>query len=88
MNEVPTAVFVLWWTALVLTVLVIVPVTLRFLQRTWAAARTIHRYAVDTRVAAQGIAANVAAISALDEAVAAAPSAGPLSGARATRRDT
>lgn len=72
MNDVPDTVFVLWWVALVATIVVIVPVTLLLLHRGWNAARTIRRYTTDTRAAAEGIAANAAAIGALDEAVAAA----------------
>lgn len=73
MSTVPGAVFVLWWITLVLTVVVIVPITIRFLQRTWHASRTISRYAVDTRKAAEGIARNAAGIAALEKALDQAP---------------
>ena len=72
MTETPEIVFLLWWITLVATVVLIVPVTLRLLYRAWTAARTIRRYAADTREAAEGIADNVAAIATLDDAVAAA----------------
>ena len=75
MTTAPDAVLVLWWITLILTVVLIVPITVRLLQRTWAAARTIRRYAADTRAAADGIALNVAGTAALDEALAAA---GPM----------
>ena len=68
-------VLVLWWITLILTVILIVPITIRLLHRAFATARTIRRYAADTRAAAEGIARNVAGAAALDEAIAAA---GPL----------
>jgi Na+/glutamate symporter len=72
MSELPGGVLVLWWTALIVTVLFVVPVTLRFLHRTWLAARTIRRHTADTRVAAQAIQRKLAGIAALDAAAAAA----------------
>jgi hypothetical protein len=72
MNEVPGSVFVLWWIALAVTVVVVVPITLRFLHRTWLAACTIRRYAADTRAAAEAIQRNLGAIGALDDVLAAA----------------
>jgi hypothetical protein len=72
MTAAPGAVLVLWWLALILTVVLIVPITVRLLHRTWAAARTIDRYAAGTRAAAEGIAANVAGAAALEDVLAAA----------------
>lgn len=71
MSEVAGSVFVLWWIALAITAVLVVPVTLRFLQRTWRAARTIQGYAADTRKAAEDVAGNVGATGALDEIAAA-----------------
>lgn len=72
-----TPVLVLWWIALVLTVLVIVPVALWLLHRAARAAFAIRRYADETRAAAEGIVANARAIAALDETIeATAPIAG------------
>lgn len=64
-----TAVLALWWVALALTVLVIVPVALYLLQRTYAAARSIRRFAAETLEAGGGIAAHTAKIPALDRTV-------------------
>jgi hypothetical protein len=72
MTAAPGAVLVLWWITLILTVVLIVPLTVRFLHRTLAAARAIQRYAVDTRAAAEGIVANLGGAAALDEALATA----------------
>lgn len=71
----PTTVLVLWWIALGLTVLVIVPLAVYLLHRTWRAARNIQRYSSAALEAGMGIAGNTALIPALDETIAAA---GPL----------
>lgn len=71
----PTTVLVLWWIAIGLTVLVIVPLAVYLLHRTWRAARNIQRYSADALEAGLGIAGNTALIPALDETIA---GAGPL----------
>lgn len=68
-------VLALWWVALVLTIVVIVPVALYLLHRTWSAARMIRRLTAETLEAGVGIAGNTAAIPALDQTIAAA---GPI----------
>jgi type II secretory pathway component PulF len=68
-------VLALWWIALVLTIVVIVPVALHLLHRTWRAARMIQRLTAETLEAGSGIASHTAAIPALDETIAAA---GPI----------
>lgn len=73
--EAPTAVLVLWWVALGLTVLVIVPLALYLLHRTWKAAHNIRRYTGETLEAGAGIARHTSSVPALDETLAAA---GPL----------
>lgn len=64
-------VLTLWWIALVLTIVVIVPAALYLLHRTWRAARTIQRLTAETLEAGVGIAGHTAAIPALDETIAA-----------------
>lgn len=68
-------VLTLWWIALGLTVLVIVPLAVTLLARAVRAARMIRRFTAETLEAAGGIAGHTAAIPALDETVAAA---GPI----------
>lgn len=71
----PPAVLTLWWIALGLTVVVIVPVALYLLHRTWRAARNIQRYSAEALEAASGIAGNTALLPGLDETI---ERAGPL----------
>lgn len=71
----PPAVLVLWWIALGLTVVVIVPLALVLLHRTWRAARNIQRYSAEALEAASGIAGNTALLPALDETI---DRAGPI----------
>lgn len=67
-----TPVLVLWWVALGLTVVVIVPVAVYLLHRTWKAARNIRRYTEGALQAGRGIAEHTSAVSALDETIGAA----------------
>ncbi len=73
--QAPTAVLALWWVALGLTLLLIVPVALYLLHRTWRAARNIQRYTAEALRAGAGIAAHTAQLTALDDTIA---GAGPL----------
>jgi hypothetical protein len=70
----PEAVFWLWGITLGIITFVIVPVALYLLQRALRAARFIERYTREALEAGTGIAANTAAIAALDETIAAAKS--------------
>lgn len=70
-----TAVIALWWIALVLTVLVIVPVVLWLLHRARKAATDIRIFTAETLESAKGIAGHTARIGALDATIEAA---GPL----------
>lgn len=70
-----TAVIVLWWIALALTVLVIFPVALWLLHRARKAATDIRLLTAETLEAAEGIAGNTANIAALDATI---DAAGPL----------
>lgn len=67
-----TAVLALWWVAVALTALVIVPVALHLLHRTLRKALSIRRFTAESLAAAEGILENVQAVSALEETVAAA----------------
>ncbi|MGI9039343.1 MAG: hypothetical protein ACR2GQ_10825 [Gemmatimonadota bacterium] len=70
-----TTVLVLWWIALGLTVLIIVPLAIYLLHRLWRAARNIQLYSAAALEAGVGIAGNTALIPALDDTIA---GAGPL----------
>lgn len=64
-----TPVLVLWWVALGLTVVVIVPLAVYLLHQTWQAARNIRRYTGGALEAGRGIAENTAAVRALDDTI-------------------
>lgn len=65
----PPAVFAIWWTGLILTLVVFVPLAVYYLNRTYLAARSIQRYAADALQAAAGIAGNTVNITALDSTI-------------------
>lgn len=69
-------VIALWWTTLALAVLVVVPLAVYLLHRTWRAARLIERYTAETLAAAAGVAEHTAAVPALDRTVEAAGTLG------------
>lgn len=73
--DAPAVVLTLWWVALGLTTLVVVPAAVYLLHRTWKAARNIRRYTAEALEAGAGIVENVAAVGALEETV---DRAGPL----------
>ena len=60
------AVLALWWIALALAVLVIVPLAVYLLHRTWKAARSIRRFTAETLAAGRGIAEHTGKIQALE----------------------
>ncbi|GAC1654502.1 MAG: hypothetical protein NVS4B3_18570 [Gemmatimonadaceae bacterium] len=66
----PTAVYVLWWIGLGVTLLLFVPLAVYLLHRTWVATRSINRYAAEALTAAAGIAGNTQHIPALDSTIA------------------
>lgn len=72
--QAPPAVLVLWWGALALTVLVVVPLAVYLLHRAWTAARNIRRYTAEALEAGRGIAENTEAVPAVEETVAGASS--------------
>lgn len=65
----PHAVYVIWWTGLILALLVFVPMSVYFLHRAFLAARLIQGYAADALQAAAGIAGNTVNIAALDSTI-------------------
>ena len=71
-STVPDAVYTIWWTGLIVTLVVFVPLAVYSLHRTWRSARSIQRYAAETLRAAGGIARNTANITALDATLAVA----------------
>lgn len=76
-GSMPSAVYALWWTGLIVTLAVFVPLSVYLLHRTFVAARSIRRYADQTLAAAAGIAGNTKHIPALDTTIAVA---GPMIG--------
>lgn len=72
--EAPAAVIALWWVALGITVLLVVPVAVYLLHRAWRAARNIRRYTADALEAGRGIEVNTRAVRAVEETVAGAES--------------
>lgn len=84
----PTTVFVLWWIALGVTLLLFVPLSVFLLHRTWVAARSIQRYAAEALTAAAGIAGNTQHIPALDTTIAVGGAMVAVAGRIASRLDT
>jgi hypothetical protein len=65
----PSAVYTIWWAGLIVTLVILVPLAVYLLHRTWRAARSIQRYAAETLQAAGGIARNTAHTAALDATI-------------------
>ncbi len=65
----PSAVYTIWWTGLLLTLLVFVPLAVYLLHRTWLAARSIQWYAGQALTAAAGIASHTQYVPALDTTI-------------------
>ncbi len=64
--EIPVAVYVIWWSTLIVAVVVVLPLAVYLLHRTLRAARQIERYAARALQAGVGIAGNTENISALE----------------------
>ena len=71
---IPEAVFWIWGVTLGVITFVVVPLALYLLHRALRAARSIERYTREALEAGAGIAANTAAIAALEETITAAKS--------------
>ncbi len=67
--EVPTLVYIIWWAALILAVVIVLPLVVYLLHRTLRAARQIERYAALSLQAGVGIAGNTANIAALQQTI-------------------
>lgn len=65
----PAVVYTIWWTTLLVTLVVFVPIAVYSLHRVWRAARSIQRYAAEALTAAAGIAGNTQHIVALDATI-------------------
>jgi ABC-type Fe3+ transport system permease subunit len=65
----PGAAYTIWCVGLIVTLVILVPLAVYLLHRTWQAARSIQRYAAETLQAAGGIARNTANIAALDATI-------------------
>lgn len=84
----PSAVYVLWWTGLLVTLAVFVPLSVYLLHRTWLAARSIEQYAAQVLTAAAGIGGNTKYIPALDSTIAVAGSMLGAAGGIVSKLDT
>ena len=84
----PSAVYVIWWTGLIVTLAVFVPLSVHLLHRTWLAARSIEQYAAQALTAAAGIAGNTKYIPALDSTIAVAGSMLGAAGGIVSKLDT
>ena len=71
---IPDAVFWIWGVTLGVITFVVVPLAIYLLHRALRAARSIERYTREALEAGAGIAANTAAVAALEETIAAARS--------------
>jgi hypothetical protein len=67
-----SSVYAIWWAALAVVVIVIVPLAVYLLDRTLRAARAIQTYIAEMLVAGLGVAGNTEAISALNDTTATA----------------
>jgi hypothetical protein len=84
----PDAVYAIWWIGLIVTFVVLVPLAVYSLHRTWRSARSIQRYAAEALQAAAGIARNTANIRALDATIEVATDMLGAAGAVARKLDT
>ncbi|MEO7521006.1 MAG: hypothetical protein ABIW79_04245 [Gemmatimonas sp.] len=84
----PDAVYVIWWTGLIVTLALFVPLSVYLLHRTYIASRTIRRYADETLAAAAGIAGNTKYIPALDSTIAVGGAMVGVAGEIAMKLDT
>ena len=87
-SGVPGAVYTIWCVGLIVTLVILVPLAVYLLHRTWRAARSIQQYAAQTLQAAGGIARNTANIAALDATTAVAGDMLAAAGAMERKLDT
>ena len=84
----PNSVYVIWWTGLIVTLVIFVPLSVYLLHRTYVASRSIRRYADDALTAAAGIAGNTKYIPALDSTIAVGSAMVSVAGQIVTKLDT
>ncbi|MDQ6886195.1 MAG: hypothetical protein M3068_02760 [Gemmatimonadota bacterium] len=84
----PHTVYVIWWTGLVVTLVVFVPLSVYLLHRTFVAARSIRSYAAQALTAAAGVAGNTQHIPALDSTIAVGSAMVGVAGQIAKKLDT
>ncbi|GAC1415196.1 MAG: hypothetical protein NVSMB53_13630 [Gemmatimonadaceae bacterium] len=84
----PPGVFTIWWTGVILALVVFAPLSVYLLNRTWVAARSIRRYSAEALTAAAGIVGNTKAISALDDTIGVATQILGTAGGVAGKLDT
>ena len=84
----PPAVFTIWWTGVILALVVFAPLSVYLLHRTFDAARSIRRYSAEALTAAAGIVANTKAVSALDDTIGVATQILGTAGGVAGKLDT
>ena len=84
----PPAVFTIWWTGLILALVVFAPLSVYLLNRTFVAARSIRRYSAEALTAAAGIVENTKSISALDDTIGVATQILGTAGSVAGKLDT
>ncbi len=85
---IPHAVSIVWWIGLIVTLVVLVPLAVYLLHRTWRSARSIQRYAAETLQAAGGIARNTVNIAALDATIGVASDVLAVTGSVERKLDT
>jgi hypothetical protein len=73
MENVPTSVVTIWWIALIVTAVVVLPLAVYLLNRTLRAARQIEYYLARARHACGGIAENTGETERLNATLTAAP---------------
>lgn len=84
----PPAVFTIWWTGLILALVVFAPLSVYLLNRTFVAARSIRRYSAEALTAAAGIVESTKSISALDDTIGVATQILGAAGSVAGKLDT
>ncbi len=66
----PSAVYAIWWIALLVVIVVVVPLAIGLLHRTMRAAQSIKRYFAEMLAAGVGIAENTASVPELKNTIA------------------
>lgn len=88
MNLIPDSVYTIWWSGLILTLAVFVPLSVYLLHRTYVAARSIERYVAEALTAAAGIAGNTQHVPALDTTITVASDMLGVAGGIVSKLDT